>query len=221
LKELPLGPIGDTLLVVQGDYGNDVAAYVNMTPCDLKSGGILIQNAVTSLQKNLRSLLATPEKYRVRQDLVNARFFSKIIFDSSSGSSLLVMEPYDFRLSQKSQYSTTSLEQMLIVSCSTMKGYVSLQGAKKASCVIHTSFWGRDYKNNLRLTTAIQLLSSQLAGVNRLVFHLDRRPESAQIVKDARDFVESQNGMKMSVVLANLYQKTHDSNWQAKSMGGM
>ncbi|HXF29651.1 MAG TPA: hypothetical protein VN457_07350, partial [Chlamydiales bacterium] len=167
---------------------------------------------------NVASILANPEHYAVRADLVNTQLSPKIVSDAKTGSHLLAMESWDFRLTSAAHYNNVAVNQMFTNAYTTFKAYAQMMQKQHPGqpVVVHTSYWGVDYQNNPRLTTAIQMIAAQLAGIDKLVFHVNTSTSgNSQILFDAQSFVEAQNGNSVANILQNMLQQTAQMDWQA------
>ena len=165
---------------------------------------------------NSFSYLITPEKFKVRTDLVNMQLAPRIISDFATHSLMLAMEPWDFRLVLNPEYSDVSINQLFLNAYSTFKAYAQImkkQGDDHTVVSLHTSYWGLEYNNNARVTTTVQLLAARLAGVDNVIFHLDQTIANASVMADAKEFVQQQNGKNMGDILANLVVQTQEANW--------
>jgi len=203
-------------------YGSEQAGFVSLSTADLETGLIQIQRPQNALEKNVAGILANPDQYNVRGDLVSTQMEPKIISDAKAAGHLLAMEAWDFRLTSGAHYNTTSINQMFLNAYSTFKAYKQIcqkQNPGK-SVVIHTSYWGTEYRNSARITTAIQLIAAELAGIDRLVFHINPTGhEDAQALFEAQDFVAQQSGESLGTILANVLKKTAQPGWQAGVSG--
>jgi hypothetical protein len=202
------------------DYGNQPAGYVLIASTHDTSGLMQIQKPQNELEKILQELLANPEKFHVRADLVSPAICPKILAEQSTHSHLLLMQPWDMRTLAVPYYDQRSLEHMFTNVYAAFKGYAQ-QIAKVApklnqqtSVVIHSSYWGADYKNNLRVTSALQLLAADLAGVDKFIFHVNLATQDAQAHFDAQTFVQAQSGNSIDNIMQALLKQTAQSGWQ-------
>jgi len=219
LKQCSFVFASDGVSVVNRQYGETGIGYVNLMPSSMKTGLLQIVHPKNNLEMHLQNLLRNPTQYKVHLDLVNAQITPKIIADGETH--LLAMEPWDFSLVAHPHYNQRVIDQMFANSYATMKAYVQIMQTQHpgAQVVVHTGYWGIQQQNNPRVTTAIQLIAAQLAGVDQLVFHMDDTSAlSVQVFFDSQLFVQSQSGNPMSNVLQNVLKQTAQTGWQAGTM---
>jgi hypothetical protein len=208
----------DSVAVMSSGYSNTQGGYVNLSSSDLRTGLVLIQKAQNVLEHNVGYILAHPDQYHIRGDLVNVQMAPLLVSDSETGSTLLAMESWDFRLVNAPRYNNVAINQMMENAYSTFKAYAEMmhKTAPGQPVVIHTSFWGTNYQNNPRLTTAIQMVAAELAGVDKIIFHIDSTsPQEAQVLFDAQSFVQAQHGKSVSDILLNMLKMTTQYEWAA------
>ena len=217
LKRLPFNYGHDKVNVVHGHYGAITGGYVCMAGTNLETGYVNINQANNPLEKNLMDLLAAPHTYKLNSDFVNAQFSPKIVSDSVTGFRLLLMEAWDFRLVRDVTYSDVSIHQMMTQAYSTFKAYAQIMRSKQPDMpiVLHTSYWGSNYRNNARVTTAIQLLAAHLAGIDTVLFHANIRGGDMQALADAQGFLLQQDGKNVGDILTSLLQLSTSPSWSA------
>lgn len=207
-----------TVSVTSGHYSDVAGGYVNLAPSDLRSGLVNIKTPQNALERNVQNILANPDQYGIRPDLVNVQLEPMIVSDTQSNSQLLTMESWDFRLVDTPHYSPMAVNYSFATAYSTFKAYAdSMHKANPGKPVIvHTSHWGTQYNNNPKVTASMQILAAQLAGVDRLVFHLDTsNPVDMKVVNDAQGFVQAQSGNTIDTIMVNLLQQSKTGDWTA------
>jgi hypothetical protein len=218
LKACHLSFAQDQVVVMTSGYSNSPAAYVSLATSDLRSGLMQITSPQNILEKNVQNVLAHPEQYHIRGDLINVQLAPKIVTDTQSNSSLLAMESWDFRLVNSPKYSPAALNFMLTNAYSSFKSYAQIVQKQNPGqpIIIHTSFWGTGYQNNPKMTTALQLIAAQLAGVDKIVFHINStNARETEILADAQAFVQGQSGQDIATILQNMLSMTKKADWQA------
>ena len=213
LKRLPFWYGEEIIEVISSAYPNTPGGFVNLSSSDLQTGFLKIEKPLTTMEQHLRLLLAAPEKFQVRSDVLNVQLGPKIITDSATRTSLLAMEPWDFRLVAEPKYTEVAINQMFTNAYSTFKAFAQSKQKQdpQALVTIHTSYWGANYKNNTRLTTAIQFIAASLAGVQKIIFH----GNDTRVIADAEAFVKAQTGKNVGDVLQSLLQQSTHPQWMA------
>lgn len=201
--------------LVKGAYTNDKAGYVCLSGVNLQTGLLQIQRAQNALEQRAGSLLSKPANYDVRPDIVNIQLSPKIITDSASHSKLIAMDAWDFRLETAPAYTQVALAEMFLTAFASFKAYVQMLQKEHLPTSIHTGFWGIDYLNNPRVTTVLQMIAAEVAGVDKLIIHTGPSDQDNQIVSDAKKFLQAQDGKPMQVILQELLQNIEQQNWQA------
>ena len=208
----------DLVVAMNEPYRDTPGGYVNLAPTDLETGRVSIIRGKTALERNVSELLLNPESFFVSPIVVLCDLSPKIITDSQNKTALLLMQPHDFRLTSEPKYTENSLKQLLFTTYATFRGYTQICQKENTPTIIHTSFWGTNYGNNARMTTAIQTIAATLSGVDRLVFHIDSsHPIDQLILFDAQDICAKLKGNSVETILQNLLQQSDLIEWSASS----
>jgi len=206
----------------EDSYGSEEGAYVNLGPTNLMTGMLNVDRIDPSVAHRVDAIVKSPEKFGVDPIKLNLQVTPKVIEvatvnikNEMSKHQVLAMESWDFRLSDISRYDKASLKHLLNRAYSTFKSYCDVMHRRVpgSALEIHTGFWGvGEEGNNARVTTVLQMMAAQLAGVDHLTFHY--AGENPQAIEDAQDFLDARSGMNVSEILDDLLSKTSQSGWR-------
>jgi len=194
---------------VKGGYTNDQAGFVCLSGCNLQTGKLSIQRAQNALEQRMGTLLENPIKYKLRSDVLNVGLSPKIFSDSHTHSKLIAMDAWDFRLENEPFYSQLALDQMFMTAFASFKAYCQLCQKEHHSKVMHSGFWGKDYKNNPQVAAALQMLAGEAAGLDQLYFH----GLSDEVLSETFAFLKAESGKPIYLILQDLLQNTTEFNW--------
>lgn len=195
---------------VKGGYTNDQAGFVCLSGCDLQTGRLYIHRAQNALEQRMGMLLQDPIKYKLRSDVLNVELSPKIFSDSHTHSKLIAMDAWDFRLENKPIYSQLALDQMFMTAFASFKAHFQLCQKEHLSKVVHSGFWGKDYKNNAQVVAVLQMLAGEAAGLDQLYFH----GLKDEVVSETFAFLKAESGKPIYLILQDLLQNTTEFNWQ-------
>jgi len=210
LMRMPLDFDDDNVSSTSSGYGSDEGAYVNLGPTNLMTGMLNIDRISPDVAHRVDAITQSPEKYGVDPIKLNLQVTPKVIEvatvdvkNQMTKHQVLAMESWDFRLVERANYDKTALKTLLNRAYSTFKSYSDVMSRRGADTDVHTGFWGvGEEGNNATVTTVIQMMAAQLAGIDNITFHY--AGENPGAVEEAKSFLQSRSGMSVTEILDDL-----------------
>ena len=217
LMKLPLKTSKSKTYATNAGYGASNSGYVSMASASLLTGKLQLKSSESIFSKSLQPIMKSPEKFKLKKLHVNVvnkpKIFEMMIRENQKNykGSLIGMAAWDFSKASSPRYDEMALANMLTRAYAAFKGYAQIEKKKGSMADIHTGKWGVGQQgNNAKVTTVLQIMAANLAGVDKLTFH----KTSKSTLDSAKSFLAKNRGKNILQVIKALVVQSKRSGWQ-------